>query len=82
LVWAGYRRAGAARAPTARPKQPDDNVEVVAGPAAAGATMDEVRACLGEPASTLGWWPIEDWLYKDELVIEFRHGIVEPPSKQ
>ncbi len=50
-----------------------------------GATRSEVRAILGAPDDESGWWPIEDWQYGNELVVEFRHGIVEcvaaPPPK-
>jgi hypothetical protein len=50
LVWSGYRRAGAEPAAITRRTQPDNNVEFVAQLATVGATMDEVRAWLGEPA--------------------------------
>ena len=41
-----------------------------------GATAHELRAWLGEPASTYGWWPEETWEYASGLIIDLRHGIV------
>ncbi len=41
-----------------------------------GTTAQELRAWLGEPANTYGWWPEETWEYASGLTLDLRHGIV------
>lgn len=77
LVRCGFRRHGAPPAAPPPPARRDDNVRYLRQLAAIGATMEEVRAWLGEAEAEFGWWPIEDWVYPGGLVIEFRHAIVE-----
>ena len=77
LARCGFRRHGAPPAAPTPPARRDDNVRYLRQLAAIGATMDEVRAWLGEPEADFGWWPVDDWVYPGGLVIEFRHGIVE-----
>ena len=73
LVDHGYRRAGASALP---PDQGLAWASLVRELAALGATREEVRAWIGDPESTSGWWPIETWEYPGGRVITFRHGIV------
>jgi hypothetical protein len=42
-----------------------------------GASWNEVRALLGTPLDRIGWWPIEQWEYPSEFVLDLRLGVVE-----
>lgn len=76
LMRHGFRRVGPAPPAPPPPARREDNLRLLRQLAAIGATMEEVRAWLGEPEAELGWWPVDDWVYPAGLVIEFRHGIV------
>lgn len=74
LEWRGFRRVGAIPVPHGELSDP---MRIPQQLAEIGATTEEVRARLGSPAQTYGWWPVETWEYSCGLVLQLRHGVVE-----
>ena len=68
-------------APMGADRRSDSLDEIVSSLMNSGSTMSEVRAQIGVPAKTYGWWPIETFEYTDGLELTFRHGILDQYSK-
>lgn len=49
------------------------------GPSCETLTEDQVLAQRGPPSEVQGWWPNTWWTWPDGSIVEFRHGVVEPP---
>jgi hypothetical protein len=74
--WSGFEREGPAPDPPRVPSEAAAWPAFAASLATLGATEAELRAWLGEPLDSFGFWPVETWEYPLG-VLGLRHGVVE-----